>query len=124
MISNSTIANNEAERAAVRFQSFRILSSGLNTSARVMSVAPIRRNVLDESREAIRFSCHSGVASLKGKELKMIVLRLNPIISQPMVAMVKAVFAFNRLRPTESESIEAIGTATKNTDQNFNTRAG
>jgi len=38
--------------------------------------------------------------------------------------MVKAVFAFNRLRPTESESIAAIGTATENTHQNFNTRAG
>ena len=60
-------------------------------------MAPIRRNTLEESKAEIRPNCHSGVASFKGKELKMIALRLNPMINQPIVAIAKAVFAVKRV---------------------------
>jgi hypothetical protein len=60
-------------------------------------VEPIKILKLDESMDPIKFSCHSAVASLKGKEAKIIELNADPMTSQPKIARVKEDFDLRRL---------------------------
>jgi hypothetical protein len=85
-------------------QRSRRTSSALERHAIVTKAAPIKRNMLDESNVLTRESCHSGCRSLIGNKLKIIELRVDPMIIQPRTAIVKFDLDESRFCRSASES--------------------
>jgi hypothetical protein len=108
---NNTIgtANKPANQLIVRCQFRKILSLLLNRGARPINRDPTKKAKPDERSAAIKLSCHSGVASFKGKKLKIIVFNVEPIINHPRMAIEKDIRdLLRRLRPGSDSLIDPM----------------